>query len=168
MVGLFLAAKWPIMVPFCGLDHQKSIVLLISDTLSVGGCWGQPMLLFWKLVDETQMGSPCDHAVRDISSKLSIFLPLRAIYFRSYRYETPCNWAKLIYFSLVLREREEKETKYFAPRGSSCCPMGNFSTIWVTVRPLSSVEIVTVYSSSCVIILSKATLKKKKKYILLY
>ena len=36
------------------------------------------------------MGSPCDHAVRDISSKLSIFLSLRAIYFRSYRYETPC------------------------------------------------------------------------------
>ena len=26
------------------------------------------------------------------------------------------NWAKLIYFSLVLREREEKETKYFAPQ----------------------------------------------------
>ena len=25
------------------------------------------------------------------------------------------NWAKLIYFSLILREREEKTTKYFAP-----------------------------------------------------
>ena len=57
---------------------------------NVRGCWGQPKLLFWKLVDETQMGNPCDHAVRDISSKLSIFLPLRAIYFRLYRYETPC------------------------------------------------------------------------------
>ena len=55
---------------------------------------------------------------------------------------------------------------YVESRGSSCCPMGNFSTIWVTVLPLSSVEIVTVYSSSCVIILSKATLKKKS--ILLY
>ena len=53
------------------------------------------MLLFGKLVDETQMGNPRDHAVRDIASKFSIFLPLRAIYFRSYRYETPCsidNW----------------------------------------------------------------------------
>jgi hypothetical protein len=29
-----------------------------------------------------------------------------------------------------------------------CCPMGNFSTVWVTVRPLSSVDIVTVYSAS--------------------
>ena len=55
---------------------------------------------------------------------------------------------------------------YVESKGSSCCPMGNFSTIWVTVLPLSSVEIVTVYSSSCVIILSKATLKKKS--ILLY
>ena len=50
------------------------------------------MLLFGKLVDETQMGNPRDHAVRDIASKFSIFLPLRAIYFRSYRYETPCTF----------------------------------------------------------------------------
>ena len=28
------------------MDHQKSISLLISDTLSVRGCWGQPMLVF--------------------------------------------------------------------------------------------------------------------------
>ena len=48
------------------------------------------MQLFGKLVDETQMGNPRDHAVRDIASKFSIFLPLRAIYFRSYQYETPC------------------------------------------------------------------------------
>ena len=48
------------------------------------------MLLFWKLVDETQMGNSRDNTVRDISSKFSIFLPLRAIYFRSYQYETPC------------------------------------------------------------------------------
>ena len=45
---------------------------------------------FWKLVDETQMGNPSDHAARDIISKFSIFLPPRAIYFRSYHYETPC------------------------------------------------------------------------------
>ena len=28
------------------------------STFSVGGCWGQPMLLFCKLVDETQMSNP--------------------------------------------------------------------------------------------------------------
>ena len=48
------------------------------------------MLLFWKLVDEIQMGNPCEHAARGVLSKFSIFLPLRAIYFRSYQYETPC------------------------------------------------------------------------------
>ena len=86
----FLSPKWPMMVPFCGVDHQKSNFSLISDTFSVGGCWGQPMLLFWKLDNETQMSNPFDHAARDIPSKFSIFLPLRAIYFRSYQYETPC------------------------------------------------------------------------------
>ena len=51
MVGSFLAPKWPILVPFCGMDHQKSNFSLISDTLSVRGCWGQPMSLFWKLFE---------------------------------------------------------------------------------------------------------------------
>ena len=32
------------------MDHQKSNFSLISDALSVGGCWGQPMLFFWKMV----------------------------------------------------------------------------------------------------------------------
>ena len=29
MVGSSLAPKWPILVPFCGMDHQKSNFLLI-------------------------------------------------------------------------------------------------------------------------------------------
>ena len=45
------------------------------------------MLLFWKLIDEKQMGNPCDHAARDI---FSILPPLRAVYFRPFLYETPC------------------------------------------------------------------------------
>ena len=32
----------------CWMNHQISKFLLISYTLSVGNCWGQPMLLFWK------------------------------------------------------------------------------------------------------------------------
>ena len=91
MVGSFLAPKWPIMVPFCGMDHQKSNFSLISDTLSVGGCWGQPMLLFWKLVDETQMVKPPEPTSHHNSRKYLILLPLRAIYFRSLHYETPCS-----------------------------------------------------------------------------
>ena len=38
------------------------------STFSVRGCWGQPMLLFWKLGDETQM--PTTHeATRHHNSK---------------------------------------------------------------------------------------------------
>ena len=70
------------------MDHQKSNFSLISDTLPVRGCWGQTMLLFWKMVDETQMGNPRDHAAREILSKFSILLLLRAVYFRSFLYET--------------------------------------------------------------------------------
>ena len=29
-----------------------------NSSLSVGGCWGQSMLFFWKLVDETLMSKP--------------------------------------------------------------------------------------------------------------
>ena len=36
MVGSFLAPKWPILIRFCGMDHQTSNFSLISDTLSVG------------------------------------------------------------------------------------------------------------------------------------
>ena len=32
-----------------------------------------------------------EHATRDILSKFSILLPFRAIYFRSYQYDTPCS-----------------------------------------------------------------------------
>ena len=50
MVESYLAPKWPILVPFCRMHHQKSNFLLIFSTFPVGGCWGQPMLLFWKLL----------------------------------------------------------------------------------------------------------------------
>ena len=58
MVWSSLAPQWPILVIFCGMDHQKFNFSLIYGTLSNGGCWGQPMLLFQKLVDETQMPKP--------------------------------------------------------------------------------------------------------------
>ena len=48
IVGTSLAQKWPILAPICEMDYLKSNFLLISDTLSVGGCWGQPMLVFLK------------------------------------------------------------------------------------------------------------------------
>ena len=32
-------------------------IILKFTTFFVGGCWGQPRLLFWKLVDETEMST---------------------------------------------------------------------------------------------------------------
>ena len=57
MVASPLTPKCPILIPFFGLDHQKSKFLLVSCNLDVGGCWGQPILLFWKLFDETQVSN---------------------------------------------------------------------------------------------------------------
>ena len=98
MVGSFLATKWPILIRFCWIVHQKSKFSLISDTSSVGGCWGQPILFFWKLVDETQMVKPPEPTIHHNSKKYLILLPLRAIYFRSFHYETPCIFGWLCNF----------------------------------------------------------------------
>ena len=65
-------------------------IRLNSSTFSVRGCWGQPLLLFWKVVDETQMVKPPQPTIYHNSKKYLILLPLRAIYFRSFHYETPC------------------------------------------------------------------------------
>ena len=81
------STQWSKPVPFCGMDHQKSNFLLISGTLSLGGCWGQLMLLFWKLVDKTEMSKPPEHTRHHDSRQLSILLPLRAIYFSTFQYE---------------------------------------------------------------------------------
>ena len=43
MVWSSLAPKWPILVPFCGMDHQKSNLSLIFGTFSVRGCWDQSL-----------------------------------------------------------------------------------------------------------------------------
>ena len=53
MIRSSLAPKWPILVIF-GRMHQ----IKFFTNLSIRGCWGQPMLLFWKLVDGTQMPKP--------------------------------------------------------------------------------------------------------------
>ena len=91
MVWSSLAPKWPILVPFCGMDHQKSNFSLISDTLSVGGCWGQPMSFFWKLVDETQIFLTPEATRHHNSIKSLILLPLRANLLYVLHYETPCS-----------------------------------------------------------------------------
>ena len=54
-------------------------ITLKSTTFFVGGCWGQLMLLFRKLVDETQMSTTPEATSYHSSKKFSILLPLRAI-----------------------------------------------------------------------------------------
>ena len=92
MVWSSLAPKWPITVPFVRMDHQKSNFSLISDSLFVGGYWGQPMSFFWKLVDETQIPKPPEATRNHNSIKLLIPQPLRADLRLSVHCETPCTW----------------------------------------------------------------------------
>ena len=75
------------------LWNWSSKIQFFSDisTISVRGCWGQPMLIFWKLVDETQMPTTPEASSHHSSRKLSILLPLIAIENHSFHYETPCN-----------------------------------------------------------------------------
>ena len=63
-------------VPFLWIINNTIFHWYVSDTLSVGGCWGQLMLLFKKLVDETQMSKPLEVARYHNSIKLLVILPL--------------------------------------------------------------------------------------------
>ena len=109
MVWSSLAPKWPITVPFCRIDHQKSNFSLISDSLSVGGCWGQPMSFFWKLVGETQIPKPPEATRNHNSIKLLIFLPLRADLLLSVHSDTPCTypvaWKIYAWYEKALRRQ---------------------------------------------------------------
>ena len=74
------------------LWNSSSKIQFFTDfsTFSAGGCWGQPMLLFWKLGQETQMSTPPEATRHKIPTLLLVLLHLRAIYFSTFQYETPC------------------------------------------------------------------------------
>ena len=74
------------------MDHQKFNFSLIFDILSIRECWGQPLLLFWKLVDETQTSKPLKPTRHHNLLKLWILLPLRADLLCTVQYETPCTY----------------------------------------------------------------------------
>ena len=48
------------------------------------------MSFMQKMIDETQMPITQEHAFKEKSTKLLIFLPLRTIYNRTFQCETPC------------------------------------------------------------------------------
>ena len=56
---------------FFGVESWN--IIFNFSTFSFGGCWGQPMLLFWKLVDETQMPKPQKYTDTFILIKKMVF-----------------------------------------------------------------------------------------------
>jgi hypothetical protein len=57
---------------------------------SLGGWWGQPMSLFWKLVDETQMATPREYTDAFIIIKKMFLCGLWGLQSNSIWYERPC------------------------------------------------------------------------------
>ena len=64
--------------------------LLDFSTFSVGGCWGQQILLFWKLVDETKISKPQDFRTLFKQILAYIFLSVRANSNVTFQYEILC------------------------------------------------------------------------------
>ena len=87
---MVVVPKWPILIPFCGLDHQKSKFLLVSCNLDVRGCWGQPILLFWKNIDKTQMSPSSECAATFFWTWKSTLVGHPGLQSMSYRVGTPC------------------------------------------------------------------------------
>ena len=75
--------------PFWWNGSSKIQIFTDFSTFSVGGRGGQLMLFFWKLIRETQISKPPEATRYHNSTKLSIFLPLRVIYFSTFQYDTP-------------------------------------------------------------------------------
>ena len=63
--------------------------MLNFRTFSVEGCWGQPRLLFWKLVDETQISKPLQLIRHQNSKKYWSFYPSELNYFSHFSMRYP-------------------------------------------------------------------------------
>ena len=92
LLGSSLAPKWPILVHFCGMDHQKSFFLLILAPFLWEAVEVSQYIFFWKLDDETQISEPPEPAMHHNSTRLLVFLPLRADLLRTLHYGTPCKY----------------------------------------------------------------------------
>ena len=71
-----LKPQWPLQLPFCTIYISTKIFFTDISTFSVSGCWGQRMLLFWTLLDETQMPKPLEAPRHNNSKKKCRFLLL--------------------------------------------------------------------------------------------
>ena len=85
------AAKIPILVSQCEMDHQKPSTLLIFSTLSLGGCGGHPMRPKLNLEDRNQMSTPNEYTDKFNSNLICIFPSVRAKLKK-----TLCPWTQCI------------------------------------------------------------------------
>ena len=60
----------------------------------VGGCWGQPMLLFWKKIDKTQMSKPPKCAAMFLWTWNSNLVGHQQLQSISYRDGTSCRYVQ--------------------------------------------------------------------------
>ena len=74
-----MAPKRPILVSQWEIDHQKSTILLIFSTLSLGGCGGHPMRPELNLKDKIQMSTTNEYTDNFKSNLICIFPSVRAI-----------------------------------------------------------------------------------------
>ena len=86
--------------------------LLNFSTFSIGGCWGQSMLLFWKLVDKTQISKPQDHTDNFKHNPKSIFLSVRPKLLLTFQYEIPCSLTHKLPFHSIKNHIYENPIKF--------------------------------------------------------
>ena len=89
---MILGTKMTNTGPFLWNGWSKIQIFTDFSIFSAGGCWGQPMLFFWKLICETQISKPPEATRHHNSTKLLILVPLRANLLCTLHYETPCKW----------------------------------------------------------------------------
>ena len=89
-------------------------------TFSVGGCWGQPMLLFWKLVLIIKMSTSQDFKTTFKYNLTCVFLSLRAQLKKPLCPRTPCimgttkrNWHYPILCGALLRSDRNQHAKSY-------------------------------------------------------
>ena len=75
------------------LLNESSKIQFFTDisTISVGGCWGQPMLLFWKMIDETQISKPPEATIHHDSRNYGPFYPSEPFTFAHFNMRHPVN-----------------------------------------------------------------------------
>ena len=85
-----LAPNCSIMVPQCGIIHQKSNILLIFDTLYVRGCGGHRCYFQPNPRIISQMSLANEYTENFFMDESSILDAHLRLLFRAYHYETPC------------------------------------------------------------------------------